>query len=107
MYLGKSIYRIKKLINEKNLEGNTQLIIIFATIFGLYVLSALIYTIYAMIQANKNDGANIDYEFAYISYFSNQLLICYIFWNLENIRIVPVREEKEADEELADAEALE
>ena len=49
-YLGLSIYRIKKLINEKELKVNTKLMILFATAFGLFLFGGLVNTIYLVIE---------------------------------------------------------
>ena len=72
-YLGLSIYRIKKLINEKELKVNTKLMILFATAFGLFLFGGLVNTIYLVIETFEGkDFSQIELSEFYIK---NQLYI--------------------------------
>ena len=113
MYIGVSIYRIKKLINEKELKVNTKLMIIFAAAFGLSILSSIIYFIKLTLQGHTFHGNpltvyNVSNKFIiYISFFFTQTLICYIFWNMDSIQFVPLPAEREVDEEIVTEDAHE
>ena len=43
LYLGLSIYRIKKLIKAKGIEVNTKIMILHAATFGFYVFSTILW----------------------------------------------------------------
>ena len=90
--------------------------IIFAAAFGLCILSSVIYIIYGinltLQEKTYNDNPltvyNVSNKFiVYMSFFFTQLLICYIFWNMDNIQFVPLPAEREVDEEIVTEDAYE
>ena len=61
LYLGVSIYRIHKLIKEKQLQVNTKIMMIHAAIFGIFVLSFSIDELVFLLNpdSKENIAANI------------------------------------------------
>lgn len=65
----------------------------------IYLLSLLIYVCGCTVSPNKYFVA-VAYSLEIFCNHLIQVLICYIFWNMENIKIVPQQAaQKSADEE--------
>jgi cation transport ATPase len=89
IYLGMSIYRIRKLTKKKEIHINTKIMIVHSSTVIIYLLS-LIGVIFTFFD---NYGSNHFYVAEILSNFCNyttQLMICYIFWNMDNIQFVPM-----------------
>ena len=107
LYLGISIYRIKKLMNVKQLQVNTRIMVLHAVIFVIYVV---INVFYAAVGANWKlpKADNIVAVFYVFGSAITQVMICYIFLNMGKIQFVPVPAALETDEEeVAAEEAIE
>ena len=107
LYLGVSIYRIKKLIRVKQLQVNTRIMVLHAVIFVIYVV---INVFYAAVAANWKHPIedNIVAVFYVFGSVITQVMICYIFLNMGKIQFVPVPADLETDEEeVAAEEAIE
>ena len=103
IYLGCSIYRIMKLITDKEDLVNTKIMTIHAAAFGIYMISTLIFVIIYLIAAYSG----IHYKYDYISMADNinifcssivQAMICYIFLNIDSIKPPVIRDNSEHDE---------
>jgi hypothetical protein len=88
-YLGFSIYRIKKMATEKDDLVNTKIMTIHAASFGIYMLSSLVSVVMLVLDA----WYDVPYGYYLASDILNiicssltQAMICYIFWNVDNIK---------------------
>ena len=88
IYLVMSIYRIKRLTKENKIEINTKIMILHVSTVTIYLLSLLIYVCGSTVSPNKYFVA-VAYSLEIFCNHLIQVLICYIFWNMENIKIVP------------------
>jgi hypothetical protein len=101
-----SIYRIRKLTKEKEIEINTKIMILHAATFSIYVLSSIM----IIVELKIFEGFSTYEKTSFLSVFCErltELMICYIFWNIEKIKFVPVPTfSQTADEEIAQADAI-
>jgi hypothetical protein len=88
IYLVMSIYRIRRLTKENKIEINTKIMILHVSTVTIYLLSLLIYVCGCTVSPNKYFVA-VAYSLEIFCNHLIQVLICYIFWNMENIKIVP------------------
>ena len=105
IYLVWSVYRIRKLTKEKKLDINTKIIIVHALTVSIYLLS-----LFAFAWPWQHNLI-VQYAARFLEAFCNrltQVMICYIFWNMDNIKFVPVpTAQQTADEEVAPEDAIE
>ena len=107
LYLGFAIFHIKQLINKKKLQVNTKIMLIHSATFFIYVISTIVC---ALTRINPKDLKHILLSLAFYSFCSTMTegMICYIFWNMNNIQFVPVPSALETnEEEVATEEAIE
>ena len=88
IYFGFSILRIKKLITENEDVINTKIMTVHAATFSIYMLSTFVsvvgfglysWRLIALKYYLMSDIFNI------VCSAITQAMICYIFWNMENI----------------------
>ena len=72
--------------------------VLFATTFGLYVLSSVAYCLVDGQQENTPIHNKIDNFYIFTSSLT-QVMICYIFWYMDTIKFVPVPDDWENDVE--------
>jgi len=104
IYLVWSIYRIRKLIKEKNIEINTKIVIVHALTISIFLLSLFAFASTFYLHGFVFYGTNLLEAFCDCL---TQMMICYIFWNMENIKFVTVKITKQTvDEEVAPEDAI-
>ena len=94
LYLGFSIYRIKKLIAKKEDLVNTKIMTLHALSFGIYMLSNIVsVTVLGLYSwGHIPEGYYLASDiFTVVCSALTQEMMCYIFWNMENIK-EPVEE---------------
>jgi uncharacterized membrane protein YozB (DUF420 family) len=105
IYLVWSIYRIRKLTKEKNIEINTKIMIVHALTVCIFLLSLFAFVSIIYGSSFLKDATNLLEAFCARL---TQVMICYIFWNMDNIKFVPVPTASQtADEEVAPEDAIE
>ena len=89
IYLGLSIFRIRKLTKERKLEINTKIMIVHISTFILFLVISVVYDLPFGLQKSKEfkHATNLFYNFCSCI---TQVIICYIFWNMDQIQFVPV-----------------
>jgi hypothetical protein len=83
-----SIYRIRKLIKEKNIEINTKIMIVHALTISIFLLSLFAFASSFYLHGFVFYGTNLLEAFCDCL---TQVMICYIFWNMDNIKFVPFK----------------
>jgi hypothetical protein len=71
--------------------------IVHLAIFGLYIFSSLAAIIFAFKGGPVETESTLLLFVYFISSFT-QCMICYIFWNINNIPFVPVPAERDIEE---------
>jgi drug/metabolite transporter (DMT)-like permease len=89
IYLGLSIYRIRKLTKEKGIEINTKIMIVHVLTFILSLLSMFIW-VFAIELPDPHAFYYVADIFLYSCACITQMMICFIFWNMDNIKFVPL-----------------